>query len=327
MKPKNLHRCRNAGVPLCRVLVLAVLWLAPPPAIAGDDPSPPVRIPHLGAHVFVPDAFIPEPFVATHLRTSVGMGQAVDFQTTLLEIGGEPVLGLKGDLLFAELGFEYQNAIKDWIAVRARAKVSGRLGTGVQTLLSEGVTAAMGFDFGWLFRLRQGERSLLSGSIDFGNNQTTGIRISGFVEDVIAGVDASLVRTTPSMRGSGGLRSAHGFSELIGMGVSGDVGYGESSLRTRADSWFYTIGAKVDFNLRYPVGVPLGFVTGVQFENVPQSHADIADGVYGFLLRIAYTGTDDLAVGLQLTFERIPTHESDQNLEVHSAAFDMRYFC
>jgi hypothetical protein len=321
MNLKDLHRCRNAGV-----VLLAVLLLAPPPATAGDDPSPPVRIPHLGEHVFVPDTYIPEPFVATQLRTSVGMGQAVDFQTSLLIIDGKPVLGLKGDLLFAILGFEYQNAIKDWIAIRARTQVSGRLGTGVQTLLSEGVTAAMGFDFGWLFRLRQGDRSLLSGSIEFGNHQTTAISISGFVKDIIAGVDASLVRTSPSMRGSGGLRYAHGFSELIGMGVSGDVGYGESPSRARDDSWFYRIGAKVDFNLRYPVGVPLGFVTGAQYESAPQDHAEFADGVYGLLLRIAYTGTDDLAVGLQLTFERVPTHESDQNLRFNSANFDMRYF-
>lgn len=67
-------------------------------------------------------------------------------------------------------------------------------------------------------------------------------------------------------------------------------------------------------------------MTGIRYENVPQDHAEFDNGVYGFLLRIAYTGTENQAVGLQLTFERVPTHESDQNLRFNAAIFDMRYF-
>src|SRR5262245_26922389 len=191
-----------------------------------------IKLAHLGKHTFVPSVYVPGPFIQTYIRNSLGYAQSVELTTPPIEIGGETVSGLKGDLLFAVLEFEYQHAVKEWLAVNVQIQGLSRLGTETQSLLFQGVTAAAGFKLGWMFKLWRNDRMLLSGTINLMNHSFTTINIAQYIENIIAAggldPDNKLVNATPSARGGGGLRWAYGVSQLVGLTFSVEGSYGES---------------------------------------------------------------------------------------------------
>ena len=138
------RRIRNFQKALLVFLIaigLAVLFTSP--AFAQDSSAEDQRtvqvverMPKLGNHNFLPNTFIRGPFINTYIRNTLGIGKAVDLDIPLLNVDGEEVIGLKGDLLFAALEFEYQHAVKDWLAVALEFEVIARLGTGVGSLLA-----------------------------------------------------------------------------------------------------------------------------------------------------------------------------------------------
>ena len=211
---------------------------------SGAEAESDIRIPTLNGHQFTPNGLTRDPFILTYIRNSLGIGKAVDLFVPVYENGGGEVYGLKGDLMNAILEFEYQQAVKDWVAFRAQVRIFGRLGTGTQSILSQGISANMGFEFGWMFKLAQGKKTALSGTIGVSNNSTTAVDLLGFVNGVIEGPNVPLVKTVPVARGGVGLRYAWAATELTGFNFLGDVGLGESLDRSREDEWFFKFGRR-----------------------------------------------------------------------------------
>ncbi len=184
----------NQCSPVARVgLLVSVFVLLWSGSVVGQDQGGAQR-PAVGSHSFTETVDVPSPFVRSFIRNRLGAGMAFDFEIPPIEIGGEPISGLQGDLLFAILDFEYQYAIKDWIAIRARVLANGRLGSDTLSLLSEGVTMATGFEFGWLVRLRESEKTAFSLDLNLANRSFTGVNISRFVDDIIADAQAAKER-------------------------------------------------------------------------------------------------------------------------------------
>ena len=182
-------------------LLIITLLLSSAPLLAQTADQ--IKIPRLAGHTFVPNPFAPDPFVKTYVRNTVGIGMVPDLVTPVFVIGDSTVVGLQGDLINAILEFEYQQAIQDWVAFRAQVRVVGRLGTGVQSLLAQGITANTGFEIGWLFKLAQGRRTMLSGTLNLWNNSTTVVNLLDWAEGLVDGVQVPLTRTVPSTRGGG----------------------------------------------------------------------------------------------------------------------------
>ncbi len=241
-------------------------------------------------------------------------------------IDGDTLFATRGGLVFANLGLEYQQTIKDWIAFRVKFNVNGRLGTGTSALLTTGLSAATGFEIGWLMRLMETDRGYMSLSFDVKNTNFTTINISDFIEDIIDGEDAELVRNTPSMRAGVGLRYTHAFSPLVGLISFAETGYGESVDRLKEDEWFFRFGATVDFDLAAVGWVPIGLAVGYSQDSFPEGGADITDVVRGILFRIGYTGREDLALGLNFNYVTFPTEQLDTTIKSTGVVFDIRYF-
>jgi hypothetical protein len=72
---------------------------------------------------------VPSPFTKSHFGMNLGIASASDFENIILEIEGEKIIGLKGSLIFADLNFDYQQKIKDWIAFYAQVGLTARIGT------------------------------------------------------------------------------------------------------------------------------------------------------------------------------------------------------
>ncbi len=307
-------------------LVLAAIAASSTPVLAQDSGDREWKAPHKNGHTFSPIGGIPDAFVRSYIRNSIGMSQTADVDIPLGIIDGDTLFASRGALLFANLGIEYQQTIRDWIAFRARFNVNGRLGTGTSALLATGVSATTGFELGWLIRLLETDRGYMSLSFDVNNTSFTTINIADFVEDVIDGEDAELVKTTPSMRAGVGLRYTHAFSPLVGLISYFRTGYGESVDRVSEDEWFTEFGATVDFDLAGVGWVPIGLAVGYRQDSFPEGGADITDVVRAFLFRVGYTGREDLALGLNFTYSTFPSDQLEEKIKSMGLNLDIRYY-
>ncbi len=284
------------------------------------------KAPHLNGHTFSPISSVPDAFVRSYFRNNLGVASTFDIDIPIAIIDGDTLLASRGSLLFANLSLEYQQTIREWIAFRAGFKVIGRLGTGTSALLATGVSATSGFELGWLIRLLETRRSYLSLSFDVRNNNFTTINLGDFIDDLIDGEDAELVRKIPSLRTGAGIRFTHAFSPLIGLVSFFETGYGESLDRTKDDEWFTNFGATVDFDLAAVNFIPVGLAVGYEQDSFPEGGADITEVVRAFLFRIGYTGREDLNLGLNVSYSTFPTDEIENRIKSVGFNFDIRYF-
>jgi hypothetical protein len=294
--------------------------------LAQDSGDSDWKAPHKNGHTFSPVNGIPDAYVRSYIRNNLGMSQTSDVDIPLGVIGEDTLFASRGGLLFANLGIEYQQTIKEWIAFRVKLKVNGRLGTGTSALLTSGVSAATGFELGWLMRLLETDKGYMSLSFDVRNSSFTTINIADFVDDIINGENAELVKKTPSVRAGVGLRYTHAFSPLVGLVSYFETGYGESVDRVSDDEWFTQFGASVDFDLAGVGWVPIGLAVGYQQDSFPEGGADITDVVRGFLFRIGYTGRKDLALGLNFVYSTFPSNQLDEKIKSTGATLDLRYY-
>jgi hypothetical protein len=308
------------------LLVLAAIATSSSPVLAQDSGDREWKAPHKNGHTFSTITGVPDAFVRSYIRTGLGMSMTSDVDIPLGIVGGDTLFATRGGLVFANLGLEYSQTIKDWIAFHAQFNVNGRLGTGTSALLTTGLSAATGFELGWLMRLMETDRGYMSLSFDVKNTNFTTIDISDFVEDIIDGEDAELVRNTPSLRAGVGLRYTHAFSPLVGLISFFETGYGESVDRESDDEWFNRFGATVDFDLAAANWLPIGLAVGYSQDSFPEGGADITDVVRAFMFRIGYTGREDLALGLNFTVATFPTEKLQQDITSSGVTFDIRYF-
>ena len=308
---------------LVAVLGLFVLTSIPSAGRAEEE----LKIPHLGGHQFTTNTLTGDPFVKTYIRNSLGIGQSVDLFIPVIKVGDPPVqYGLKGDLLKAILEFEYQQAVKDWVAFRVQVRVLGRLGTGAQSLLATGVTANTGFEFGWLFKLAEGEKTALSGTLNLWNNSVTVVDFLGFVDGVINPPSQPLVKTVPTTRGGGGLRYAWAASDLVGFIFKGETGMGESVDRSDGDEWFFNLAAAADFDLKTKTDVPLGLALGYKFDTFPEGGEEIVDAMQDLVFRISYTGTTDFLLSLDFTYGWLHLKNEIEASKFTSTLINLRYY-
>jgi hypothetical protein len=282
--------------------------------------------PAIGGHSFTESVDVPSPFVRSFIRNRLGAGKSSEITSPVYEVGGEPVGGFQGNLLFAIIDFEYQYAIKPWIALRAQATGAGRLGSDTPSLLTEGVTMTTGFEIGWLIRLHEKKRTALALDLGLSDRAFTGINITRFVEDIVAEVPASLVRKTPTSRVSSGLRFAWAASPLLGVSATAHTGFGESVNRTEGDVWFWRFAAALDFDLRTKTSLPMGLALGHSYDSFPELGSDIAEGVHATFVRISYIGREDFLLSLDVSRDRIPVAGDQPDISGLSMTISLRYY-
>jgi len=274
----------------------------------------------------VENPIVPGPFVRSYVYNRVGLGKARNLELKPIEIDGVVVPGLRGELMYALLDFEGQYAIKPWVGIRARISVAGRLGTDVQALLAEGVNLITGFEFGWLIRLHEGRRT--AWSLDFGltDRDFTGVNITRFVEDVIAGVTPTLVNKAPSVRGFGGARFAWAAGALVGVNLRAVGGYAESIDRRTADDLFLATGASVDFDLKGRTALPLGVAVGYEYDTLPEISQDPGDGSSTWFGRLSYVGRQDFLLSLDYAYQYLPEVANRKAVGWQALSVSLQYF-
>ena len=282
-------------------------------------------------HEHVVNQFVRSPFIKTYLRNTLGVGQALDLQVPIIEINGVPVTGLRGDLFFLTVEFEYQYAVNNWLAVFGNFSVISRVGNGAQAILAQGINASYGLELGWMFKLIKTDKIMLSATANIWNKSGTIINIYDFIQNIIEEgellPDNHILITRNFIQGGGGLRFAWAASELIGVNALGEFAYGESVDKRDENELFYNIAGSVDLDLNKVWNVPIGFALGFKVDSFSGGTDNTIDGkVSSIFLRTAYTGMNDFLISLDMTWARYPLRQLEQTLKGGSAAINLEYF-
>jgi hypothetical protein len=285
-----------------------------------------LKRPAIGGHTFLSSDAVPDPFVRSFVRQSLGIAQAVDLQFPLGIIDGDTLLLLEGDLTYAVLDFEYQHAVKDWLAARGRFNLRSRLGTDGTSLLAAGVQVNTGFEFGWLIRLLQTDKTILSASAEVGKRSFTVVDIRQFVLDIVDGVsNPQLVDNVPTVRGTGGLRFGWGVSRLFGLTALLEVGYGDASRRDQDGVFLYTLGSNLDFDVGAVTPVPISVGVGYSQTSVIEQVDGDSDS-RTVVVRLGYTGRPDFVIGVDIVGNALRDVNIAETVKSFGGVLTMRYY-
>jgi hypothetical protein len=284
------------------------------------------NLPRLNNHYFIPNSNTPSPFIKSHFGMNLGIAASEDFENIIFEIDDEKIIGLKGTLIFADLNFDYQQKIKDWIAFYLNVGITARIGTELQSMLATGVNTVTAFRMGWLVHIAEGERDKLSASIQINNYNANFINIGDFLVDIIDGAaNPSISKKVPILNVSLGLRYAHAFNEMFGFQGFGDIGYGESYERGKS-SFVYNIGGLFDMNLATKTKAPLGFAL---FYNLNVS-PDLVQVKEKFAtnggLKISYSGAPHFNLGLEVSRLSVPIPNVEEKVKSTSIFITSKYY-
>lgn len=270
-------------------------------AHAQQDPRP-----SLAGHTFVSTDLVPDAFVRTFVRSTLGYAESQSVDYPPVVVGRDTLQVLNGALTYATIGLEYQAGLRDWIAARIGAGLVTRLGTQGSSLVNEGVSVAQGYELGFLARLRQTPKSMLCGTIGVSNQWVTVIDVKQFAEDVANGVpNARLIDYVPTVRSNAGLRFAWAASPSFGVTALGATSYGDAPRRHELTSWGWDLGASVDYDAAPSHGIPVGAALAYRLTSQPGLTATDNGNSSQTVLRIAYTGKHDLvAVDILGLFDR-----------------------
>lgn len=280
----------------------------------------------LGEHYFTPTNEIRMPFILTHIRTSLGVGGLSDLKYPLIRIGEEEYFYMQGDVFVAVLIFEYQHAVKDWLAVFTRFGLTGRLGSSFATLTKQGINYATTFDIGWMLKVFRNDHLALSASFEVTNGNYSFINLQQFIKDVVDGVrDASLLRSNNSVYGLAGVKAAYGINEFIGLNAVFDLGYGETIQRDLDNEFFTFTGLNVDMNFYKMINTPISLSLGYLHSTYPRSNNSDIFSSNVFIAQVNYIGRTDFVLSLDLLFSRELSDSVNEVIWLNSAMFSMRY--
>lgn len=282
--------------------------------------------PTLNDHTFIPLSYLNSSFNNTALTMPLGVGTTANFnfEPSVPEL--DSLLGLDGEVLFAILGLKYTQKVQDWISFYLKLNLSARLGTDVESLLSQGFNTVISFEVGSMIKLYQTKKTRLALSVEVQNYDGNFVDISGFVRDVVDGApDPKIIRRIPALTTSAGLHFAWGINDLFGVRGEGTYAYGETFTRGRSDG-FYTIkgGVDVDFNKRFEV--PLGVALTYALTTEPEIVYVDNETARMFFWKLAYTGRQDFDIGIEGGTMIIPFENLTTKPTVNLFSITMNYF-
>ncbi len=292
-----------------------------------------IKRPHLSNHKFVTSPYISSPFVNTRFVNSLGFGTAIDLYVPIIYIDGEPMAGLRGDVSFLTLEFEYQYAVNDWLGMFGKAGMITRFGTEAQSLIAQGLNASYGMELGWLFNVVKTDDLMISLTANLWNRSGTVMNLFDFVREIIdsSGLteDNALLYSHDYIQGGGGIRFAWAVNKYVGLNALVEAAYGESIDDITKNEVYYKAGVAADFDWKsVNENVPVGFSLGIIADTFMSSNDNSVEGnAYIAYWRIAYTGRNDILISLDLSYSSLPVETMPQNtLKTVTSLLTLEYF-
>ncbi len=282
----------------------------------------------LNGHRFIPSGQIGSPFVTSFIRTATGGGAAFALKTPFIDVDGDTLGTLEGDVGFMTLQFQFQQQFGGWLAVRAGFSGSARVGIDEQSILAQGLTGIVGVTLGGTARIWNNKKWLVSGSLDFGSNKLVGMTPFEFAQSVVDSMglteDNNLVNTTSTVSGRANIRAAWAPRAWLGAtalieGGAGDV----SDLKSEA---IYGTAATVSVDFRQLNWWSIGLVGFFRYESFNENGADLTSSSSRVGLGVYYTGRDDFTVGLESSSLKFSREGADDGFTGALVTFNIRYW-
>ena len=303
------------------ILVLVAVTLAGAAAIAAD----PTRV--LNGHEFMPSEVVRSPFAISHFATITGGGMAFNVKTPFIDVDGNTIGTLEGDVAFMALGFEYQQRFGNWFAARVGFGGGARLGIDEQSVLAQGVNGTYVQTFGGIGRILQTEKVILSGALDFKRTNVVGLDPYGFAQNVVEGgleEDNDLV-SSGGVNG-GTLSALAGWAPRDWLGINGYVDFGPSQYTEGESKTQLGGGLAVGGDLKNLDLVPLGLNLLVSTSSVSAAGADLADRYWAYGLGVLFTGWDDFSLGFEATMNTYERRSGGDDFNAFVGTINLRYW-
>jgi len=282
----------------------------------------------LNGHSFITNSIIEDPFVNTSFRLSAGVGSSSNYDVPLV-IQGKEIKGVFGQLTYGAFDVSYRHKIKDWLAFSFGAKLRGQLGSERISMITEGIDIGTGFNFGWIFKVYESKKFMLSSSLAISSQSVTIFNMSDFVEKIIENgeitPDNKLVKTTNITAGMLGIRTAYAFSRTFGCIGKLNAGYGESI--SSKNKGYFDAGISIDADLDPKLNVPIGFALGYDWNNFSTTDINLTNP-QNIIFQINYTGRKDFDLGVEMNaqFFTLKRFDQDINLEVLFVKAGIAYY-
>jgi hypothetical protein len=299
------------------------------------------KLPILDGHRFIPTSTVPDPFITSYLRSNTGFGLLLDANIPVLT-AADTVAVLQGDIAFAVLGFEYQQAIVDFLSLRIGFGGAVRTGTNGETLIAEGLNASYSFGVGVTGRVFHTEDLLLSVAADYQSNKIIAVDPFGFAqrvaeecgdlpeEDVaqcILDTEEDLLVSGRASELTGGARAAWSPIDWFGLRGRVELGAGDvSDAESDFGTFILNLGLLADFDLLDVTPVPLGFMLGFDGQIFGGRGSDLAESATRYTAGLFYTGRKEFSVGVEGIFGRVDLTQSDENVDSITVNLRLRYF-
>lgn len=290
--------------------------------------------PNLNGHEFIISTHTKSPFIQSALNLDIGTGMTTGFELPPVIIDSSNIFdGVQGEISLSNFLLQYTAKLNDWLAFWLNFKGIGRFGTQTRSLIYEGINIATGYEFGWVFKLWENKKNLLSGTINVSNNNYNIIGLSDFLKGVIDSgrvtPDNKVTYYVPSLSVIAGARYATAFNKSFGLMAITELGYGESTEINNPDEFIANFGVTFDYNMLPKTNIPIGFTLGY-YQN---SNAILGQQKFGnpqnIVSQISYTGKPDLNLGIELSYAWSKPPETDyysKSLQFLSLQGNLIYF-
>jgi hypothetical protein len=285
-----------------------------------------IKVKTLDNHQVSSFQYMESSFLNSTLHFELGLGESGVFTSDGLPVGDTTVLKLNSALSFIGLRFGYQQKIKEWIAFYINTDYGARLGTGLESVVTQGVNTILVADVGVKFKLLHNKRDALSGYIKMINTQATIIDVKRYVWELINNQKyARVKRDVPALGFGGGLAYTHVFSPLIGVNLDGRLVYGETLVRGQSE-WLYFFGANLDLDFKNSFNVPISLVLGGYANTLLNAFSLEGQLTSTFTARVLYTGSRDFTFGIEFYNGQTPIENTSKRVKVEGFSFTSQFY-
>ncbi|MCV9387545.1 hypothetical protein [Reichenbachiella ulvae] len=220
------------------------------------------KVPELNGHVFNSIEAMRSPFIRTQFGLNMSMANTSVFNSQSVEVGDTTLFSLRNELLYVGLSLRYSQRVKDWANFFMRLNYSARLGTGAQSILTQGISSITSTETGVKFKLSSGKKHQLAMYYSLTNTQASIVDVTAYVNDLIDGADdPSVTQKIPSLISGGGLTFSYAPSHWLGINTDMKMAYGET-LKRGESKWQYFYALNMDFYFEELIGFPISLVIG-----------------------------------------------------------------
>ncbi len=297
------------------------------------------KLPMLNDHRFLTSNVVPDPFITTNIRSTLGLGLLLDARVPFIGVDGEEITTLEGDIGVGILGLAFQQAITPWLAARIGFGGAFRTGTNGESLIAEGLNAGYQFMLGATAQLMSTSNVVVSAVGDFSSDQLFAMDPFGFAQTIVDRCrDApsieecdleledgeELVKSGSTNSVSGGLRVAYSPAAWFGLLGRAEVGSSQRIDKSRRAVGDFGVATSIDADPLW--SVPLGLLLSFNQQTFAGRGEGVAEAATRFGAGVFYTGRSEFLVGVEATFGKVDlSGQEGSSVQSSSLVFRIEY--